>query len=267
MTPTLATVARMLGVPTFGDAHPDSDPVVVENLEKTYNPGHKHLAVRAVAGISFAIRRGDSVAIIGQSGCGKSSLLHILGCLDRPTKGVYRLGGRDVEKLDDDELASLRNRHIGFVFQSFNLLPRMSAVENVELPLLYAGTKQARQKAFRALERVGLADRAKHMPAELSGGQRQRVAIARAIVTDPSIVLCDEPTGALDSRTGKEVLALLGQLHQDGATLIMVTHDMAVARTMKRALRMKDGLIVADGSSASVIDAFARETAAEEGAS
>ncbi|MCC7541672.1 MAG: ABC transporter ATP-binding protein [Deltaproteobacteria bacterium] len=259
-------MARVLGIPHPAVEAGSADPVVIENLEKVYDAEHEDIAVRAVAGISFSVKSGESVAIIGPSGCGKSTLLHILGCLDRPTKGTYRLGGRNVAELDDDELARLRNQHIGFVFQSFNLLPRMSAVENVELPLLYAGTKRAREKAFAALERVGLADRATHMPNELSGGQKQRVAIARAIVTGPSIILCDEPTGALDSKTGREVLALLGRLHADGATLLMVTHDLKVARSLQRALHMKDGLIVADGPSAIVVDAFARTADEEEGA-
>jgi len=230
-----------------------SDVVVeVDALEKTYGRGE--LAVRAVAGVSFAIERGESVGIIGPSGCGKSSLLNILGCLDRPTSGVYRLEGRDVATLGEDELARVRNRHIGFVFQVFNLLPRMSAVENVELPLLYAGADRTRERAERALERVGLAERAHHLPNELSGGQKQRVAVARALVTEPSILLCDEPTGALDSRTGREVLALLRELNEDGTTLIMVTHDLGIARTLGRAIAMRDGRIVADGEASGVVE-------------
>jgi putative ABC transport system ATP-binding protein len=231
-------------------------PVAVEDLSKVYNPSRPELSVRAVDRVSFTVAEGQSVAIIGQSGCGKSTLLNILGCLDRPTEGKYLLGGRDVAHLSDDELAEVRNQHIGFVFQNFNLLPRMSAFENVELPLLYGAHQASRDLALAALERVGLADRAHHLPSELSGGQKQRVAIARALVTQPSILLCDEPTGALDSRTSREVLELLSQLHADGATIIMVTHDLAVARTLERALRMLDGRIVADGSSAEVVDAF-----------
>jgi putative ABC transport system ATP-binding protein len=232
-----------------------SDVVVdVRELRKTYGAHRAELAVHAVDGVSFAIERGASVGIIGPSGCGKSSLLNILGCLDRPTSGVYELEGRDVATLGEDELARVRNRHIGFVFQVFNLLPRMSAVENVELPLLYAGADRTRERASRALERVGLADRGHHLPNELSGGQKQRVAIARALVTEPSILLCDEPTGALDSRTGREVLELLRGLNEDGTTLIMVTHDLAIARTLGRAIAMRDGKIVADGAAAWVVD-------------
>ncbi|WP_438003235.1 ABC transporter ATP-binding protein [Sorangium sp. So ce321] len=231
-------------------------PVFVSGLSKVYHADREDLAVRAVDRIGFEVRRGESVAIIGPSGCGKSSLLNILGCLDRPTEGTYRLGGRDVAELDDDELAALRNRHIGFVFQSFNLLPRMTAAENVELPLLYGAVKDSRALAESALARVGLAARAKHLPTELSGGQRQRVAIARAIVTRPSMLLCDEPTGALDSRTGRDVLELLLSLNADGTTLVMVTHDLGVARSLARAIHMKDGRIVADGPASAVVAAF-----------
>ncbi len=237
---------------------------VVEAVElvKIYGEHRAELAVRAVDGVSFAIERGDSVAIIGPSGCGKSSLLNILGCLDRPTHGSYLLEGRDVASLGEDELARVRNRHIGFVFQTFTLLPRMSARENVELPLLYAGTRSTRERAEEALERVGLADRAHHTPNELSGGQRQRVAIARALVTRPSILLCDEPTGALDSRTGREVLELLRELNDEGTTLLVVTHDLAVARVLGRAIALRDGHVVADGPPAAVIEAsFGAEAA------
>ncbi len=233
-----------------------STPVKIEKLVKVYEAGSADLAVRAVDGISFTVERGESVAIIGPSGCGKSSLLNILGCLDRPTEGRYELQGRDIKDLDDDDLAELRNKHIGFVFQSFNLLPRMTAVENVELPLLYAGVKNSRSLAEKALDRVGLSARAKHVPNELSGGQKQRVAIARALVTSPSILLCDEPTGALDSKTGKDVLELLQSLNADGTTLIMVTHDLGIARALGRAIAMRDGHIIADGPSKSVVQAF-----------
>jgi putative ABC transport system ATP-binding protein len=228
-------------------------PIIMDGLTKVYNSGRAELAVRAVDRISFRVEKGDSLAIIGPSGCGKSSLLNILGCLDRPTEGRYELDGRDTADFDDDDLAALRNRHIGFVFQSFNLLPRMSAAENVELPLLYGAVKNSRELARVALERVGLADRSHHLPSELSGGQKQRVAIARAIVTRPSILLCDEPTGALDSRTGRDVLELLLSLNAEGATLVTVTHDLSIARALTRAIRMKDGRIVADGDAAGVV--------------
>jgi putative ABC transport system ATP-binding protein len=239
-----------------------SAPVVIRDLTKVYNPDRPELSVRAVAGISFSVEKSESLAIIGPSGCGKSTLLNVLGCLDRPTSGSYHLEGRNVAELDEDELAALRNRYIGFVFQAFNLLPRMTALENVELPLLYGARGEARKQAFDALGRVGLGERAHHMPNELSGGQCQRVAIARALVTRPSFLLCDEPTGALDSKTGKEVLALLHQLNTEGTTLIVVTHDLVVARSLARALQMKDGLIVADGPSRAVVDAFAETSGA-----
>jgi putative ABC transport system ATP-binding protein len=230
-----------------------SSPIVIDRLSKVYDSGRADLAVRAVDGVSFRVARGDSLAIIGPSGCGKSSLLNILGCLDRPTEGSYELDGRNMAELDDDELAALRNRHIGFVFQSFNLLPRMNALENVELPLLYGAVTNSRELARAALDRVGLASREHHLPNELSGGQRQRVAIARAIVTRPSILLCDEPTGALDSKTGRDVLELLLSLNAEGATLVTVTHDLGIARALSRAIRMKDGRIVADADAASVV--------------
>ena len=222
-------------------------PIRLQDLTKVYNPDEPEVSVRALDCIGFDVRRGESLAIIGPSGCGKSTLLNIVGCLDRPTGGHYFLEGRDVAELDDDELAAVRNRHIGFVFQSFNLLPRMTAVENVELPLLYASVKDSKSRAESALERVGLAARARHLPAEMSGGQRQRVAIARALVTNPSILLCDEPTGALDSKTGRDVLDLLLSLNADGSTLIVVTHDLAVARSLSRVISMRDGHIVSDG--------------------
>jgi len=241
------------------EREPAAEPVIVEDLVKVYNPDRPEVAVRAVDGISFRVRRGDSMAIIGPSGCGKSTLLHILGCLDRPSAGVYRLEGTNVAELDEDDLARVRNRHIGFIFQSFNLLPRMTAEENVELPLLYAGVAKPRERARQALERVGIADRAHHRPAELSGGQRQRVAIARALVTRPSILLGDEPTGALDSRTGREVLELLQELNAEGMTLVMVMHDLGVARCMRGAVKMRDGHIEAQGASADIVEAVAHE--------
>ncbi|HJL01062.1 MAG TPA: ABC transporter ATP-binding protein [Polyangiaceae bacterium LLY-WYZ-15_(1-7)] len=235
--------------------------VEVEGLTKVYQAGDPDLAVRALDGLDFRIERGDSVAIVGPSGCGKSTLLHVLGCLDRPTSGRYRLEGQDVANLDEDALARIRNHHIGFVFQSFNLLPRMSAVENVELPLLYAGVSGGRERALSALARVGLADQAHRWPNELSGGQNQRVAIARALVTRPSLLLGDEPTGALDSGTSADVLDLLTTLHDEGTTLVLVTHDIAVARRLRRAIWMRDGRIVDDGPSGPVLDAFIEATA------
>jgi putative ABC transport system ATP-binding protein len=230
-------------------------PVVeLREVTKVYSAHRAELAVRAIDALSFAVNAGEALAIIGPSGCGKSTLLNILGCLDRPTSGAYLLEGRDVGSLRETELARVRNQHIGFVFQSFNLLPRMSAVENVELPLLYAGAPDPRARASEALARVGLADRARHLPNELSGGQRQRVAIARALVTRPAVLLCDEPTGALDSRTGREVLELLRDLTHEGTTLIGVTHDLAIARTLGRAIAMRDGHVIADGPGGVVVE-------------
>lgn len=221
--------------------------VLVRDLVKIYEPDRAELAVRAVDGVSFEIARGEYAAIVGPSGSGKSTLMHILGCLDRPTSGRFELAGEDVAALEDAALASVRNRRIGFVFQAFFLLPRETALENVELPLLYSGDRRYRSRAREALERVGLADRAHHLPNQLSGGQRQRVAIARALVTNPDIVLADEPTGALDTTTGAEILALMEDLNREGTTIIVVTHDAAVARRTRRVLAMRDGRIVSDG--------------------
>ncbi|MBN1770844.1 MAG: ABC transporter ATP-binding protein [Deltaproteobacteria bacterium] len=231
-----------------------SSALTAQHLVKIYNPDRPELAVRAVDDVSFTVERGESVAIVGPSGGGKSTLMYMLGCLSRPTSGSYFIDGRDVARLGDDALAEVRNRHIGFVFQAANLLPRRTAVENVMLPLAYAGARGARERALEALERVGLAQRAAHRPNELSGGQLQRVAIARALVTRPSLLLCDEPTGALDSRTGREILDLLEALNREGTTLLMVTHDAAVARRMRRALRIGDGKLEADGPTGEVLD-------------
>ncbi len=242
----------------------DSDtPVVIEELVKVYRADRPDLAVRAVDGISFSVSRGDSLAILGPSGCGKSSLLHILGCLDRPTAGVYRLDGKDVTTMGEVDLAEARNKRIGFVFQSFNLLPRLNALENVELPLLYGDEEETVARATAALTRVGLAERRHHFPSELSGGQRQRVAIARALVTAPSILLCDEPTGALDSRTGAEILDLLLMLNEEGTTLIMVTHDLGVARFLKRAIALRDGRIHAEGDAFTIIERLLERQSAD----
>jgi putative ABC transport system ATP-binding protein len=231
----------------------DSNALSAQHLVKIYNADRPEIAVRAVDDVSFTVERGESVAIVGPSGGGKSTLMYILGCLSRPTSGSYLIDGRDVARLGDDALAAVRNRHIGFVFQAANLLPRRTAVENVMLPLTYAGVRGARERALEALERVGLAQRAAHRPNELSGGQLQRVAIARALVTRPSLLLCDEPTGALDSRTGREILDLLEALNREGTTLLVVTHDAAVARRMRRALRIGDGRLEADGPTGEVL--------------
>jgi putative ABC transport system ATP-binding protein len=216
------------------------------DLVKTYimGVGDSASIVHALDGVSLTINAGEMVAIRGPSGSGKSTLMNILGCLDRPTSGTYVLAGDDVSRMSGNALADVRNRRIGFVFQTFNLLPRMNAVENVELPLLYGGAANAKKKALDALRIVGLADRAHHKPNQLSGGQRQRVSIARAIVTDPSIVLADEPTGALDTRTGEEILDLFTQLNKQGRTIIVVTHDLKVAGYCQREIYMRDGKIV-----------------------
>jgi putative ABC transport system ATP-binding protein len=213
------------------------------NLIKTYNLGG--VKIHALAGINLHIDKGDMVAIMGPSGSGKSTLMNILGCLDRPDSGKYILAEEDVSSLSRDQLADIRNRKIGFVFQSFNLLPRMSAIENVELPLLYGGKKNARNLAQEALNAVGLGERMFHEPNQLSGGQRQRVAIARAIATDPAIILADEPTGNLDSKTGEEILAIFENLNQQGRTIIMVTHEDEFQKFADRVIKIDDGRIVA----------------------
>lgn len=223
------------------------EPVIaVEGLSKEYTMGEG--IVRALRGVSFQVAAGAFVALMGPSGSGKSTLMHLLGCLDTPTHGRYLLNGRDVSHLSRGERAEVRNRHIGFVFQSFNLLPRLSTLENVILPLLYRrenGPKQDdREAATVALQQVGLGDRLDHKPTELSGGQRQRVAIARALVTDPSLILADEPTGNLDSRTGAGILDLLAALNENGRTVILVSHDAQIAERARQVLQMRDGLIV-----------------------
>jgi putative ABC transport system ATP-binding protein len=215
-------------------------------VTKTYDAGE--LAVQALCGIDLAVERGQMAAIIGPSGSGKSTLMHILGCLDAPSTGSYWLDDQDVSSLSSFQLAGIRNRKIGFVFQTFNLLPKASLLRNVELPLLYAGVGTAlrRERAMAALKRVGLAERAKHRPAELSGGQRQRAAIARALVNEPSLILADEPTGNLDTKTGLEILGLFHEMHARGETIVIVTHDPRIAEQCQRLVRIVDGRIEDD---------------------
>jgi putative ABC transport system ATP-binding protein len=217
-----------------------------EGLSRVYRLGETE--VHALSGVGVEVQRGEFVAVMGPSGSGKSTFMNLLGCLDRPTSGEHFLAGRRVSALSGDELAAVRNRNIGFVFQNFNLLARTSALENVELPLVYAGVPAAerRARALEMLERVGLADRAHHQPAQLSGGQQQRVAIARALVTRPLLILADEPTGALDSRTSLEILAIFQDLNRQGMTVIVVTHEADVARFAARVLRFRDGRLVED---------------------
>jgi putative ABC transport system ATP-binding protein len=225
--------------------------IEVKDLRKTYVMGTEE--VHALAGVSLSIEKGEWVSIMGPSGSGKSTLMNLLGCLDTPSSGSYRLNEQEVAKLNDDQLAEIRNREIGFVFQTFNLLARTTALQNVELPLIYAGVSRAdrRKRAKGALESVGLADRMEHMPNQLSGGQRQRVAVARALVTTPSIILADEPTGNLDSKTGEELMALFEDLHSRGNTIILVTHEEDVARRAQRTFRLMDGKVIYDGPSPS----------------
>ncbi|HPY58973.1 MAG TPA: ABC transporter ATP-binding protein [Bacteroidales bacterium] len=220
--------------------------IEIKNLVKNYVMGD--IQVQALRDINLTIDRNEYVAIMGPSGSGKSTLMNILGCLDTPTEGQYLFENVDVSTLSDDELSAMRNREIGFIFQNFNLLPKMNALQNVELPLMYAGIPKAmrRERAIEALERVGLADRMDHKPTELSGGQRQRVAVARALVTKPGILLADEPTGALDSKTGVEIMALFDELHREGNTLILITHEREIAEYSRRIIQIRDGLIFSD---------------------
>lgn len=220
--------------------------IALANIVKTYQMGDN--VVAALAGITLDIRAGEFTAIMGPSGSGKSTLMNILGCLDRPTSGSYLLDGNEVSTLTDDELALTRNKKIGFVFQNFNLLPRITAIENVALPLVYAGVaaKERRERSAAALAAVGLENRMEHLPNELSGGQRQRVAIARALVNEPSIIMADEPTGALDTKSGEEVMDIFHTLNSHGRTIILVTHEPDIAAHAKRVIHVRDGLIVRD---------------------
>jgi len=223
--------------------------IEIRDLSRHYTMGPT--TVKALDGVNFTIEGGEFVAIVGPSGSGKSTLMNILGCLDSPTGGSYKLAGDETARLKPNQLAEIRNRRIGFVFQSFNLLPRESALENVSLPLIYQGMplKKRKETAMAMLAKVGLEGRENHIPSELSGGQRQRVAIARALSGKPSILLADEPTGALDSKTGVEIMALFHSLHDEGSTIIMVTHDHKVARQAKRVIQIEDGKILADVAS------------------
>jgi putative ABC transport system ATP-binding protein len=220
--------------------------IEIQGLTKWYKIGHE--VVKALNGVNLTVSKNEYLALMGPSGSGKSTLMNIIGCLDTPTSGMYKLNGPDVAKLTDSQLAEIRNKEIGFVFQTFNLLPRYSALENVALPLVYAGIpKEERIRlATRALEQVGLQDRMKHKPNELSGGQRQRVAVARALVNNPSIILADEPTGNLDTKTSYEIMALFEEIHNHGNTIILVTHEEDIARHAKRIVRLRDGVIETD---------------------
>jgi putative ABC transport system ATP-binding protein len=226
--------------------------IALEEVVKTYEIGD--IAVHALRGITTTVQRGEYVAIMGTSGSGKSTLMNILGCLDTPTSGIYRLGGLDVRSADEDELADLRNREIGFVFQSFNLIPRTRALANVELPLSYAGLSRTdrRRRALAALREVGLSDRVDHLPSELSGGQQQRVAVARALVTNPAMILADEPTGNLDTTSTQEVMGIFERLSDEGRTIILITHEPDVAAHADRVIHLSDGQIISDEVGAAV---------------
>ena len=234
---------------------PEPHPVIeLRNVVKTYRMGQ--IEVHALRGVSLSVERGDFIAIMGASGSGKSTLMNIIGCLDVPSRGHYRLDGVDVRRLDDRALARIRNRKIGFVFQSFNLIPRTSALANVELPLAYAGVRQKEraQRAMAALEAVGLGDRADHMPNEMSGGQQQRAAVARAIATDPALVLADEPTGNLDSASSAEVMQVFSRLNDEGRTVVLITHEDDIAAYTKRVVHVRDGRILSDTRHAPVVE-------------
>ena len=221
--------------------------IELKNVYKIYQMGSEE--VHALDGVNITIDPGEFVAIVGQSGSGKSTAMNIIGCLDVPTSGSYHLGGTDVSTMDDDQQAEIRNKMLGFIFQQYNLSPKLTVQENVELPLLYAGisAEERRERAVRSLGRVGLAEKRKNLPSQLSGGQQQRVSIARALAGDPSVILADEPTGALDSRTGREVLGFLQKLNEEGDTVVLITHDNSIAVKAKRIVRLQDGRVIYDG--------------------
>ncbi len=238
--------------------------VEMKNVYKIYHMGDT--AIHALDGISMTIEKGEFVAIVGQSGSGKSTCMNIIGCLDVATKGVYKLNGRAISNYTQDELADVRNKMLGFIFQQYNLLPKLTVLENVELPLLYAGVKDAERKkrALASLDRVGLKAKAGNYPSQLSGGQQQRVSIARALAGDPSVILADEPTGALDSRTGREVMIFLQRLNAEGNTIILITHDNSIAAQAKRIIRITDGRIVYDGPAEGDVTVMKQHGAGEE---
>ena len=238
----------------------EAKPVIqLDGVEKVYQTGE--VAVKAVRGVSLTVMPGEFAAVMGASGSGKSTLMNLIGCLDRPTAGRYRLDGEDVGALTKNELSRVRNQRLGFVFQGFNLLSRTSALENVELPLLYSpsghGRRELRRRSLAALERVGLADRAEHHPSQLSGGQQQRVAIARALVNEPSLLLADEPTGNLDTRTSLEIMGIFQELNRKGMTILMVTHEADIARFCLREITMRDGRVISDNAVENPLDAAA----------
>ena len=239
-----------------------------KDIYKIYQMGEE--SVHALDGVSMTIDQGEFVAIVGQSGSGKSTAMNIIGCLDVPTSGTYHLGGIDVSTMEDDQQAEVRNKMLGFIFQQYNLIPKLNVLENVELPLLYAGvsSEERRERAVQALERVGLADKRKNLPSQLSGGQQQRVSIARALAGNPSVILADEPTGALDSRTGREVLSFLQKLNREGDTVVLITPDNSIAVKAKRIIRLQDGKIIYDGDSQdpqAVVQPEEQEEAAGDG--
>ena len=221
--------------------------IELKDIYKIYPMGEE--TVHALDGVNITIDQGEFVAIVGSSGSGKSTAMNIIGCLDVPTSGTYHLGGVDVSTMEDDQQADIRNKMLGFIFQQYNLIPKLSVLENVELPLLYAGVPadQRRERAIRSLERVGLADKKKNLPSQLSGGQQQRVSIARALAGDPSVILAGEPTGALDSKTGREVLGFLKKLNREGDTVVLITHDNSIAVKADRIIRLQDGKVIYDG--------------------